>query len=207
MKKNITLYIQGVNYLSSNITLLKWLINLGYWFVDAKPNYKVSHPDWLNKINTHSEEIISVEWEADLNPLSKIHAVKELKKAIDYYSSKYNIILVGTSLGGLIAMDALNDIQENKISNLVLVGSINKKKTVLFDHIKILNIYSKKDKLARFAIRLLHPISGSQILEGKNVVNINISGIRHDQMFMNHKITSGIYKDKTIGEAIFEETK
>jgi len=207
MRKNITLYIQGVNYLSSNITLFQWVINLGYWVVNAKPNYKVSHPDWLKKRNTHSEDIVSVEWKADLNPLSKIHAVRELKKAIEEYSSDYNIILVGTSLGGLIAMDAVREMSGDKVSNLILVGSINKSKYVKLDGIKVLNIYSTKDKLARLAIRVLHPIHGSQKLEGENVVNIHIAGIRHDQMFKDYKASAGVYMGKTIGEAIYEETR
>ena len=205
MKKNITLYIQGVNYLSSHITFLQWLINLGYWFINAKPNYKTAHPDWLTKENTHSEEIVAVEWKADLNPLSKIHAVKELRKAIDIYTKEYNVIIVGTSLGGLIATDALKHFSSSNVSNLILVGSINKHKKIDLDGIKILNVYSKQDTLARLATRFLAPIHGSQELEGENVTNISIRGVRHDQLFKDHKVSSGKYKDKTIGQAIFEE--
>ena len=204
MKKNITLYIQGVNYLSSNLTFLRWLIDLGYHFINAKPNYKTAHPDWLTQKNTKSEFVIPVEWKADLNPLSKILAVKKLQEAIDEYKNIYTIIIVGTSLGGLIATDVLKHFTGNEVSNLILIGSINTRKHINLNGIKILNIYSKQDSLARLAIRLLAPFRGSQELIGENVINISIDRVRHDQLFKNNKINTGIYKDRTIGEAIHQ---
>ncbi len=202
MKKNLTLYIQGVNYLSSHVTFFQWFINLCYWFINAKPNYKVEHPDWLKKEHTKSERVEAVEWKSDLNPLSKREAVIELKKAIEKYRKDYNIIVVGTSLGGLIATDALSDFTIDDVSNLILVGSINKHKNISLNGIKILNIYSKKDTLARLATRLLAPIHGSQKLNGANVINVDLGRARHDQLFKDLKIYHGPYKDKTISQIV-----
>lgn len=194
MRKKITLYIQGVNYLSSPKPLLQRLLNLGYRFINAKPNYKVARPDWLTKENTHSEEVIAVEWKADLNPASKASAIKELKKTISFYSAEHTIILVGTSLGGLIATKALAGFSGKEVSNLILVGAINTRRKLSLEGIRVLNIYSKEDLLARLATRISAPMHGSQELEGENILNIEISKARHDELFGDLRIPAGIYK-------------
>ena len=202
MKKNLVIYTRGVNYLSSDSKLSKAIIDWAFLLINTVPNYRTTKPDWLTDEVMKSERIITLLWKHDINPLSKRRAVEKLIEMINHHKDEYNIILVGTSMGGAISQEAAKRFDKNTISHIILVGSINKRKHINLDGIKILNIYSNRDILARLATRLLAPIRGSQFLEGKNAKNIILNDLRHDQFFSDARITSGEFKDLTISQAI-----
>lgn len=182
-------------------------INFGYRLVNTKPSYNAAPPEWLIKENTHSEKIIAIAWEANLSPFSKMRAIKKLKETIKFYAPECNVIVIGTSLGGLIATEALRDFSAKEVSNLILIGAINAKRCLSLEGIKILNIFSTDDSLAKLATRLLAPLHGSQELEGEDVVNIQIDNVRHDEFLKDIEISSGIYQRQKIGQIISAEVK
>jgi len=202
MKKNLVIYTRGVNYLSTQDRLSKAIVNWAFLLINTVPNYRIDVPDWLTNNVMKSERIITLLWKHDLNPFSKRRAVKNLTDEINKYKNEYNIILVGTSLGGTISQEAARHFDNNTISNIVLVGSINKIRTPDLDSIKILNIYSTKDTLAKLAIRLLSPIYGSQYLVGSHIKNIIFDDVRHDQFHSDIKVTSGEYKGQAISQIL-----
>jgi poly(3-hydroxyalkanoate) synthetase len=202
MKKNLTIYTRGVNYLSTQDKLSKAIVDWAFLLINTVPNYRTDLPDWLNPDVMKSERIITLLWKHDINPFSKRRAVKNLIAEINKYKNEYNIILVGTSLGGTISQEAAKHFDNTTISNIVLVGSINKMRAPELDSIKILNIYSTKDTLAKLVTRLLAPIQGSQYLEGKNVKNIIFDKARHDEFQSDIQVTSGEYKNLTISQVL-----
>src|SRR4051812_45079333 len=123
MKKNITIYVQGLNYLSSKNSFLQQILDLFYFLTNTKATDKVGQPDWLTKENTNSLEIKVMAWKATLNPFVILEAIKQLEKEIILYKDEYNIIVIGTSMGGLIATEALSIFSSKEVSHLILVGS------------------------------------------------------------------------------------
>ena len=201
-KKRLVIYVQGASYLSTSSKPLKKIISILYDIVRTKPNYSVSLPVWLTKKTFACDKIVTLPWKENINPLSKIGAIERLEKMIEAYKKEYEIILVGTSLGGDIVLETAENIKGSNIKSVFLIGSINESRNINLKKVKVFNIVSNNDTLEKIGIEIFAPISGSVILKGKRVKNIVLSGLRHDQLHQNEFIPNGKYKGQRLSNII-----
>ena len=110
--------------------------------------------------------------------------------------------MVGFSLGGEIVFEILKIRKFDNIKKVVLICSINPEKSISFKHPEIVNIYSPKDLITKYAIKVLEPFHGGKRLIGKNVKNVIVSDMRHRDFVFDKIIKKGRYKGKTITQLV-----
>lgn len=167
----------------------------------------VLHPVYYNYGKKYAQDFsykdkqgIWLHWERGVNPLSRWLAVKRLRKIIKEYSNNYKISIVGISLGGEIALEALNKIEDGKVRKLVLVCPVIENPVIKAKKTKVVSIYSNHDYFAKLSAKILSPIIGD--IKGRGIFNIEIPSFSHDNFCNNDKIKYGKYKGKRIGEVI-----
>jgi len=201
MKKKIVIIIPGAKFIKSKNKFMQFIILSFYSLTNVMHpiyiNYAGGWKEFFARKNSH---VIWLHWSRGISLFSKWIAIRKLKRLIKHYKN-YDIVVVGMSLGGEIALEVAEKFP-NKIKKIILVGSANEKSVFNTGNTKIINLYSKKDKFQEFAVKALSPIFGSVQLRGPNVKNINLPGITHDKFFANTKIKYGKYKGKNISETI-----
>ena len=152
---------------------------------------------WKKRLNKEGHKCTILRWRREIDPFSKIKAVKKLRRKIKKLSKDYKIILLGISAGGEIALESLGE----EVEKVILLTSLNENKNIN-TKIPIINIYSPYDLFIKMAIKFKSPFKGGIKLQGKNVKNIRLPKITHDEFCSDTKIPSGKYKNKTILEVI-----
>lgn len=107
----------------------------------------------VNKKTFECDKIITLPWKENINPLSEKEAISKLEKMIQSFSKRYKIILVGTSLGGDIMLEAAKESEDKSIKSMFLIGSINKSDSINMKSVKVFNIVSNNDTLEKVGIK------------------------------------------------------
>jgi len=203
-KKEMIIVIPGSKYLSSPLKPIESLIVFLYSLVNiSNPIHTNYAKKYVKAFKQKNRKIIFLNWNQGFTPFSVLFSGRrKLKQLIDKYKDDYQIILIGLSLGGEIALKTAKKFDDKTIDKIILICSTNTNKKISFKNIKIINIYSVYDLFVRISTKILAPIHGGIELKGKNTINIPIKDFGHDDFCRNKKIKSGKYKDKTITQLI-----
>jgi hypothetical protein len=201
-QKEVVIVVPGAKYIKSRA---KFIQNLIYIFYKAtrifKPVYTNYAKEWAKKFDNNNKMVFWLHWSRGITTFSKWRAIKRLKRLIKIYDS-HPIKLVGISLGGEIILELLSKWENHSVKKIILVASTNENKNVQINNTKIINIFSRKDLFAQLSIGVLSPFFGGQKLNGKNVKNIILPNITHDEFCSDVKIKEGKFKGTTITELI-----
>lgn len=205
-KNEVVIIISGVKYINSQIPLIKRTVLSFYKLLRiSKPVYENYAVNWKDKLSNNNREILILDWDEKLNPLSLWLAKIMLKIEINKHLSKnYKVNIIGFSMGGKIVLDAIKNFDDGEINKVILVSSINTNNIVDKNITKFLNIYSPFDLLAEIGIKAIAPIHGGDILKGNSVKNIVIEKFSHEQFSTDEIINNGQYKGMRITDLINE---
>jgi pimeloyl-ACP methyl ester carboxylesterase len=202
-RKEIVIVIAGSKYISSRAKLTQHLIIFLYGLTRVlKPVYHNYAREWTNEFKAEDREVMWLRWNRGFTIFSRWFGIRRLKHVIRHYDKKHDIKLIGISLGGDIALEAAKSFDDGTIKKIVLICSTNTTTQLDYKNIKVVNIFSPYDIFAKIAAKVLAPIHGGIILQGKNVKNIPIENFSHDEFCANKKIKSGKYKGWTITRLI-----
>jgi hypothetical protein len=137
-----------------------------------------------NKIDT-----VIYNWSGGISETFSINPESERLACYISHLQKYDqIIIFGKSLGGVVAEKAIRKIKEKKkIKKLIYVASPHKSANIkISKDIKIINIYSDKDKYLKFANKILY--LGFGRIKLKNAENICIKNLNHSDFNKNKQI-------------------
>ena len=102
--------------------------------------------------------------------------------------NKNNVLdIIAFSLGGIIVQDSLLSSKAIKINRVIFVGAIHNKDIILKNVKTIFNVYSKTDRMFRFANDLYVGL-GNITLIGKNVKNICLDNVSRNDLCRNKLI-------------------
>lgn len=156
---------------------------------------------WKNKIHSKDGIVYWMPWNGWVDLVSIAIAKKRLRKLIKEQQNK-KISIVAVSLGTKIVLDVIKNMENENIKKIVLVCGVNDYRKSNFKHQKIINIYSMEDSFSGLAISIYAPFSGGKKLVGKNIKNVIVPGMTHDDFSSNEKIKSGKFKGRTITQLI-----
>lgn len=201
-KEEIVIVIPGAKYLSSRARPLQHIIVFLYGLTRIlKPVYTNYAREWAGEFSKKRRKVFWLRWNRGFTVWSRWLGIRRLKHVIRQYDRRHTVKLVGISLGGDIALEAAKDF-DGLVSKVVLICSTNTVRNVSFARTEVINIYSPYDLFAEIAAKILAPINGGTVLEGKNVKNILIEGFSHDEFCANERIKSGPFKGKTITQLV-----
>ena len=205
-KKDLIIIIPGVKTLGSlNPGFREFILNFTKVTRLFRPVYYDYTRDWVKKLRKKGKKVIILHWGRNMTYFSKFSAQNKLKNLIKKYKYRYNIKIIGISMGGKIAFDTTKHLNEEDIKKLILVCSVGipDKAEVNFP---LVNLYSNSDELARIASELISPLDKSLEIIGRNIKNILLS-LDHYDFCVNNKIPIGKFKGKTVIEVIESHLK
>lgn len=203
MKKDLLILVPGLKYLESKRQFIQKIILFLYKLTRIfRPVYRDYAKKWAKQLKRKNRKVIYFNWfEGIFIQFSVFFAAKKLKRLIKKHKKKYNIKLLGISLGGEVIMEALQDLDNSLVKKIILVcPTIEHTKTKI--KTQIINIYSPYDLFAEISAKLLAPIHGGIKLSGKNIKNVAIHKFSHSDFCLDKRIKVGEYKGKKITELI-----
>lgn len=202
-KKDLIIIIPGIKYLKSHSNLGQGVIGTLYNLTHVfHPVYFDYAKNWKRELLNKGHKSIILTWERKIDPISRYLAIRKLKKKIYQKSKKYNVTLIGISAGGEIILETLKEKNiEPRLKKAILLASLNET-TNIESKVPIINIYSPYDLFLKIAIKTFAPIHGGLKLVGKNIKNIKLPKITHDEFCSAKKIKQGKYKNKTIVQLV-----
>ncbi|MFH1358691.1 MAG: hypothetical protein ABIH37_02285 [archaeon] len=199
-QKEIVIIVPGAAPLTKYPIFIRYLFFSILYFLRIKP-IKEDHADIWGRKLLRKNGFIWFYWSRKVDNFSLKIAERRLKKVLDSYKNK-NIKLVGISIGGQIILETLMKKSYDNVSKIIFIGSINGYHKINFKHKKIINLYSKKDFLTYISIKILSPFHGSRRLYGKNIKNIILPNLTHNQICSDAKVEKGRFKGKSITQII-----
>jgi hypothetical protein len=140
------------------------------------------------------DEIKVLRWSGGITKNFDITPAKKHLKDLLKKHKKDKVDLICFSLGGLVSEETLKESPEIKINKLLLAGTINKPYTKIKNCKKIVNIYSKKDKLQVLG-EFVYGNTIERDIKTSNVKNIELTEVRHDELCKNKRIkTQRLYE-------------
>ncbi len=138
-------------------------------------------------IGQEYEKIEFLRWSGGLSKKIDINpAVSHLSQLLNRYKNK-KIDIISFSLGGLITQLALNHNKKIKIRKILFAGALHKPKLEIKNSSSISNVYSSKDKMLKLG-EYFYTGTTNETLKWKNVKNIEITDLIHDNLCQNKKI-------------------
>jgi hypothetical protein len=200
--KEVVIIVPGAKYIKSRAKFMQKLILLFYRLTRIyKPVYHNYSKEWENKFNSKDRIVFWLHWSRGISFISKFFAKRRLIRLIKQYQNR-NIMLVGISLGGEIILEVLQKIKNHSVKKVILICSTNENKNIKLNSTQIINIFSEKDLFSKFAIEILSPFHGGQKLYGKNIKNVLIPEMTHDEFCSDSHIRRGKYKGKSVTEIV-----
>ncbi len=139
-----------------------------------------------------------VKWDGEILNGDFSEAILELSDILKKYR-KSKIDVIGISLGGLISQRVLLYNEKIKINKLLLVGAIFKEKKKLTNVKKIYNVFSDSDKMYSLVNEILAKRE-NPLLHGRNVKNVEVCGVAHNDLCKNVKIRNKRFKERRLFE-------
>ena len=206
MKKELVIVVPGLMYWKTSSNIIKKIEFLFYsLFQRRDPVFANYGAVWSKHLKKAGRETIWLHWGRALAPFSVRNGVKRLKRIIRKYRHTCNIKILGLSIGGEIALEAAREFDDGSIKKIVLLASVNENTKCTIKRIPITNIYSPQDIFLKVALKFFAPIHGGMKLKGRNVNNISIPNLNHDDFMGNRAIKSGKYKGKYILDVVNSE--
>jgi hypothetical protein len=202
MKKELVIFVPGARHRWSKKKLFSNIIINFYNFLNKSAGSPNRNPAtiWASALKKKHKEVFWLHWSGGVTHIEKWLAVRKLKKIINQYKNTHHIHLIGLSLGGEIVLEVLPKF-EKFIKSAILICSTNEK-TKFNSKTKIFNIYSPDDSFGQVATKILAPFKGGILLKGKNIKNISLPGMSHENFCLNDIIPSGIYEGKKLSYII-----
>jgi len=202
-KKELIIMVPGAKFAKSVIRPFQRIILYFYKITHIyKPIYTNYIRIWKENFKEDGKECIWLHWGRGISPISKYFAVKRLVRLIEKYKNTRNINIIGISLGGEIALEASRYFSKGEVSKIILICSTNEIRKVNFRKTKIINVYSPFDIFASISAKVLAPLHGGTRLIGKNVKNIVLPKITHEQFCEGAEISSGKFKGIRINKFV-----
>jgi len=204
-KREIVIVIPGPRYIKSRIKPIQRFIVSSYRLLNNREpiyyNYAQSYAHKLRNINRNA---IWLHWGRNVFPMSRWLAVRKLRRLIKKYKGNHKIIIVGISMGGEIALEALKNVDEKSINKLFLICPVIENTNHKPRKLKTISFFSKADEFAKISAKVLSPVEGGIKMIGKNIKNINIPRFGHDSFCADKTISFGKNKGKKVSDIILE---
>jgi predicted esterase YcpF (UPF0227 family) len=153
----------------------------------------------LRKFLERDYDIVEmVKWNGEILNGDFSDAMLELDDLLKKHQKK-KIDVIGISIGGLISQRVLIYNHNIKIRKLLLIGAMFREKLNMKNVKKIYNVYSEKDGLFYLANKILTK-KQNPILKGKNVQNIILKNIGHNDLCRNKKLHGEKFKEEKLFE-------
>ncbi len=202
-KKELIIVIPGAKYIRSSLPFIQKTILFFYHLTNTRdPVYSNYALTWKNKLYKKNRQVTWLHWGRGISAISTWFAVRKLKKIINKYKNTHTISIVGISLGGEIALETLKFFPDSTFDKIILLASINGHAKIKNNTVRIFNLYSLNDTFAKISTKVWAPVHGSMILNGKNVTNVEIDGMSHDQFCSDALIREGRFTGKSIFEVV-----
>lgn len=176
--KNLLIIIPGSK--NKNVSVLQPVFNKFY----SHFGVDVVGKDWAKALKRVMDKNIDTkifEWNGGISEKkSIIPASKKLKEYIIKQKNYDEIILFAKSLGGVVAENAISEMNDDRIKKIIYVATPHKSSDVKIPkNTEVVNIYSREDNYQRFANRVLYFGKGKQILN--NAKNVCIDDVKHSE--------------------------
>jgi len=190
--KKLLIIIPGSKTESS--ILPKKILNkfFSHYKVETKNN---NWPYKLKKFIDKEFDVKIFEWSGGITETFSLNPESKKLAALIEKSEKYNkIVLIGKSLGGIIAEKAIKRTKPKNVSKIIYIATPHKNRKKQFPkNIQIINIYSNQDEYQKLANKILYCGLGKTKL--KNAKNIEIRNLNHSDF--NHNRIMKINNRKT----------
>lgn len=201
-KKEMIIIVPGIKVLKKwPVPVSKLILFLAGRFHLFKPVYYEYTKNWAEKMRVKGKKVILLHWSRNLGIFDNLSAERKLAKLIAKYHKKYNINVVGISMGGKIAWDITKKFSDREIKKLILIAAVGIPNKVSLDGIKLVNFYSDADKIAKFASEIIRPFDGTLKILGKNIKNIKFN-FDHIDFCVGSKILSGSFVGKNFVDVV-----
>jgi pimeloyl-ACP methyl ester carboxylesterase len=199
MKKRVLIIVRGAKLVKFNGRFLETL--RGLYFRWLTSDRGILDKDYLKLrafLENDYNKIESIHWNGDILHGDFSTALLELSDIIRKHKGS-TIDVIGISMGGLIAQRALLYNPQIKINKLILIGAIFREKREVRHVKRIYNIFSEKDRMYQTANKLLTTREDPK-LRGKNVSNISLKNVTHNDLCRNKKIKQSRRKEERLFE-------
>lgn len=201
-KEDLIIIVPGVKELDLfPKTIRRIALVISHYLKIFQPIKKTHFWHVVKYFRSANKRVVVVHWSRGFLKRDLNYGTKRLSHIINKYKNKYNIKIIGISLGGLITLKTLEKIKNVAISKVILLASPTPKTNINYP---ITNIYSLADGLQKFASSLYTPLDKTRELECKTGVNILLPKMTHEDLCNGNKIPFGKYKGKTSLELIEE---
>lgn len=193
-KEDLIIIIPGLKTMDSMPRLERKIID----FIGVmQPIYTDYTQKWKNGLKGRNKKVMVMNWSRTLGLSSFYSAKNKLLGIINKYHDKYNLKIVGLSLGGKIAFDAVKKLKGDEVKKMAIIAGVGMPDKT--DKIKTptLNIYANNDALAKLASNALTPLGKKLKIGGRNIKNIAVN-LGHDGLCLGKIINMGKLKGKTI---------
>ena len=147
-------------------------------------------------LGKHYDSVEFLKWDGRAVPRAKtIPEAKTFERLIKKHSDEL-IDVVAVSLGGFVVEKGLANFPK-KIQNLLYIGAVHNGKLVSNKIKKVINVYSKKDKMFKVANEIYEGL-GNLALKGENVVNVALNNLNHDELCQNKSLNEPSIKNKNL---------
>lgn len=179
-----------------NKTLDKGLANT----LDILTSYTgITRKDYHNLaryLKKHYDVIEIFRWDGLVPPRAKdIPESKLFKRLLDKYADD-SVDIIAVSLGGYVVENGLKK-SKNKIEKILYIGAVHSRKHLPKNAKKIINVYSGIDKMYEYANDLYEGF-GNAVLSGKNVLNVALEKVRHDELGRNILLKEKKIREKSL---------
>jgi hypothetical protein len=199
MRKKVLVMVRGAKPVRFKNNLLEGIRS--FYFRKLTSDRGILDKDYIHLRKYLENDYDSVEivhWNGEILNGDFSDAMLELSDILKK-NKKNKIDVVGISAGGLISQRVLLYDKHIKINKLLLIGAIFREKKRLPNVKRIYNVYSEVDKMYSLVNGLLNDRK-TPLLIGKNVKNISIKNIAHNDLCRNKKIKDSRRKEERLFE-------
>jgi pimeloyl-ACP methyl ester carboxylesterase len=147
-------------------------------------------------LKKHYDVVELFRWDGRALPRAKdIPESKSFKNLLDKYRDD-SVDIIAVSLGGYVVEMGLKK-SKNQIEKILYIGAVHNRKHIPKNAKKIINVYSGIDKMYMYANNLYEGL-GNAVLDGKNVINIPLKNVRHDELGTNILLKGEKFAEKKL---------
>lgn len=201
-KEELVIIVPGAKYIKSNLKFFQKIIVSFYEMMNVHHPIHNNYAElWTKRLGKEGRKVFYLHWNRGFSNYSVNLAKRKLKRIINEYQNNHDVKIAGISLGGEIAIETANELNDDSIKKIILICSTNKNQNISLK-MPIINIYSSVDLLAKISTRILAPVKGGMRLIGKTVTNLVIDDFSHDDFCLDKEIPYGAFKGKTMTQLV-----
>ena len=196
-KRRVLIIVHGAWRVNLHNKALKKGVERVLGLLTAK--HQIQRKDYHNlaKYFKKNYDIIELfRWDGRAPPRAKdIPESKSFKNLLDKYKDD-SVDIIAVSLGGYVVERGLRG-SKNRINKILYIGAMHSGKHIPKNAKKVINVYSGKDKMYKYANNIFEGF-GNTVLKGKNVLNVVLEKVRHDELGRNILLKEKKIREKSL---------